>query len=225
MDRESILNSVVKFLVSFFGKNGPEVSISIPIPMEIPKAATPPPPPHDAETIVDWSNPECKISKHFTVKEATYLNSWHTYHHPTDDQKEAILQIAEKMDAISAKLAEITGKEISINVHAWIRPAPAICPNTPWDGQDYNRYIYETQVWIGLTAEQKALKHVPLSPHRTGHAVDFHVIGYEGPEGCAKIRAMILPHLEEMGLRMEDLNGGWVHLDNLPVVHERFFKP
>jgi hypothetical protein len=213
-----ILASILKWLVNFFGKSdsGDNVVSATPNP-----APTPVP----AQPAVDWDNPACKISKHFTVKESTFLNSWQVSHVPSDVQKQAILGIAASMDKVADLLEKALGKPVSMNVHAWIRPDPANCPGSQWDGKDYNRYIYETQVWKDLTSAQKAEKHVPLSPHRTGHAVDFHISGYEGPEGCAKIRALILPHLEELGLRMEDITGGWVHLDDLPVVHERFFKP
>ena len=213
-----ILASILKWLANFLGKSdsGNNVVSATPDPVPAPKPAQP---------AVDWNNPACKISKHFTVKESTFLNSWQVSHVPSDVQKQAILGIAASMDKVADLLGKALGKPVSMNVHAWIRPDSANCPGSQWDGKDYNRYIYETQVWKDLTSAQKAEKHVPLSPHRTGHAVDFHISGYEGPEGCAKIRVLILPHLEELGLRMEDITGGWVHLDDLPVLHERFFKP
>jgi hypothetical protein len=68
-----------------------------------------------------------------------------------------------------------------------------------------------------LTAEEKAKKKVPKSPHRTGRAIDFHIVGYEGAEKCQIIRVLLAPHLEKLGLRMEKIDGGWIHLDNMPV--------
>lgn len=224
---QKILELTSNLLKSFFSKGetqAPAVATPEPVapaPAPVQQAA----PVAAPELVIDWNNPEYKISKHFTVKESIYLNSWHVFHHPTNDQKKAILEIAVSIDKVCDILSEKLGKPVGISVHAWMRPSVALCPNTPWDGQDYNKWIYWNQVWVGLTDAEKAAKHVPLSPHRTGHAVDFHVLGFEGPEGCAKIRQMILPHLEELGLRMEDISGGWVHLDNLPVVHQRFFKP
>jgi len=176
---------------------------------------------------IDWTNPKARLSANFSVGEALTLNSWGVMHVPSEDEKVAIQGIAVAVTKAIYVLAKELNKEIHVNVHAWMRPEKANVPGSKWDGQDYNRFIYQTQVWKGLTPEEMALKHVPNSPHKTGHAIDFHVLGYEGKEGCAKIRAAILPHLEELGLRMEHLsNGGtWIHLDSLPVVHERYFSP
>lgn len=178
---------------------------------------------------LDWSNPKSHINARFTVHEATWLPSWSVYHQPTDEQKQAIIEIASGVDKAISLLEKQLGKHLPCNVHAWMRPDKAICPGSKWDGQDYNRYIYETQVWVSLTSAQKAEKHVPLSPHRTGHAVDFHLTGFEDNSGCDKIREMLKNQLEGLSLRMEDISAmtsrGWVHLDNLPVIHQRFFKP
>lgn len=174
---------------------------------------------------IDWSDPKAKITPRFSVGEALTLQSWGVMHVPSEEEKAAIISIAEGVGKAADVLEAALGRHVSINVHAFMRPEKANVPNSKWNGYDYNRYIYETQVWKDLTPEQKATKKVPKSPHRTGHAIDFHIIGFEGKEGCAKIRAMLLPHLESLGLRMEDIDGGWVHLDNLPVVNKRFFKP
>jgi len=178
-----------------------------------------------ASSGIDWENPSCKISEHFTVKDAVYLNSWKAYHKPSEEQKQAMVSIALGIDKAVDAVGQELGKPMQVNVHAFIRPEVANCPESPFNGQDYNKWIYENLVWKDLTSAQKAEKRVPQSPHRTGNAVDFHLIGFEGPEGCAKVRAMLLPHLESLGLRMEDAQGGWVHLDNLPVKFARFFKP
>lgn len=176
-------------------------------------------------TPVDWSKPTSKLSENFSVKEAIYLPSWFASHVPSEEEKIAILGIAEKVTKAITLLESKIGKQLYVNVHAWMRPGKANIPGSKWNDQDYNRYIYETQVWTSLTAEEKAKKTVPNSPHKTGHAIDFHIVGFEGKEGCNKIREMLLPHLEELGLRMENLEGGWIHLDDLSVVNNRFFKP
>lgn len=192
-----------------------------PVPQPVPQPVEAP---MNETKAVDWNDPKCKISKHFTVKEVTYLNSWNVYHIPTDEQKKAILDLAPKLEkAIDLLEARYGAKGVS--VHCWMRPDKAICPGSKWDGMDYNRYIYETQVWKDLTAAEKAEKKVPQSPHRTGHAIDFHMIGMEGADNCAKVRGTLIPSLEAFGLRMEDISGGWVHLDDLPVKNSRFFKP
>lgn len=224
-DNKSFIDQLIKLGLNFLGKKAEEAVAQPVAPVVVhpdpqPVAASP-----VAPSEVDWSNPASKLSANFSVKESVYLNSWAASHVPSDEEKVAIRGIAEKVSKAIALLSQKIGQTVHVNVHAWMRPEKANIPGSQWDGHDYNRYIYETQVWKGLTPDQLAQKHVPNSPHKTGHAIDFHVIGYEGPAGCAKIRQMLLPHLEELGLRMEDLNGGWVHLDDLPVVHSRFFKP
>lgn len=153
---------------------------------------------------IDWNDPEAKISKHFKVKEATYLPSWRMFHIPSDQEKKDIVEFAKKMD----KVRDIVGKPI--NVHVWIRPKKVNNPDHKRHGQDYN-------VFIGSKSK--------TSGHITGIAVDFHVDGYKSSALCHEMRKVILPHLEELGLRMEDIKGPWIHLDSKPVGRKRFFKP
>lgn len=223
---QNLINKAVDLFVNWLNKK------SEPAPVPAPAQAAPvnaesSPKVSENPPAIDWSRTDSKISKHFSVGEATHLESWNAYHQPSEDEKAAIAGVAPKIEKALDIVAKETGKEVHVNVHAWIRPEHANIPGHPHNGEDYNRYIYETQVWNNLSPEERAKKVVPASPHRTGHAVDFHVIGFEGRDGCAKIRAMLLPHLEELGLRMENLNGGWVHLDDKPVPEggHRFFKP
>lgn len=213
---QNVLKSILDLIVAFFSK--PEEK---PIIVPTPELKQPDAPKKE----LDWNDPVSRLSEYFFVKDALFLNSWGTSHNPSEEEKQAILGIANDVSKAAKVIEKALGKSVLFKVHAWMRPEHANCPGTKWDGMDYNRYIYETQVWKDLTSAQKAEKRVPQSPHRTGHAIDFHIVGFEGPEGCAKIRQILLPHLEELGLRMEDISGGWVHLDNLPVIHSRFFKP
>lgn len=174
-----------------------------------------------AEPVIDWSNPKCKISKYFTVEDATALRSWGVLHIPSESEKANILKVANKMDIIREFINE------PIIISAWMRPAKANCPNSKWNGQDYNRYIYETQVWRKLSAEEKAKKTVPNSPHREGNAVDWIVAGKGTVAYCDVIRNKLLPKLEEWSIRMEDMQGkgNWIHIDTRLVINKRFFKP
>lgn len=214
MDKK-ILDQIIKGIFSFLGK-----AVSKPVePIQVQPAQSEPAPQ------IDWSNPAAKITPRFSVKEALLLPSWGVMHQPTEDEKTAIYNIAVGVGKAADFLEEKLGRKVVINVHAWMRPEKANCPGSEWNGKDYNRYIYETQVWKDLTSAQKAEKKVPQSPHRTGHAIDFHIEGFAGKEGCAKIREMLVPQLESLNLRMEDISGGWVHLDDMPVKNKRFFKP
>jgi len=233
MDKK-IVDQIIQGIMSFLGKNAPAELAKPVAPIVMKEVETPKvvqeaaPAPAETPKVVqniDWSDPKSKITDRFSVGEALTLQSWGVMHVPSEEEKTAIISIAEGVGRAAEFLESKLGHHVSINVHAFMRPAKANVPGSKWDGQDYNRYIYETQVWKDLSPEEKAKKHVPLSPHRTGHAVDFHIVGYEGPAKCQEIRLMLAPELERLGLRMEKIVGGWVHLDNLPVVHERWFIP
>lgn len=194
------MEAFIKFIMSFFKTKNIEKPVktakNIEKPVKVDKIAE--------KEEIDWSDPEAKISKYFKVKEATYLPSWKMYHIPSKQEKKDIVEFAKKMD----KIREIVGK--SIIVHVWIRPKKVNNPDHKRHGQDYN-------VFIGSKSK--------TSGHITGIAVDFHVDGYKSPALCHEIRQKILPHLEELGLRMEDIKGPWIHIDSKPVKHKRFFKP
>ena len=227
MDKK-LVDQIIQGIAGFFSKSA-AVSIpqvQAPAPAVSGSIQQSPAVPAVPAAEIDWNNPKAKISANFTVEEALMLPSWGVMHVPSEDEKKAIIGIAQKVSQAALILEKIIGRKVSINVHAFMRPGKANIPGSKWDGQDYNRYIYETQVWKDLTPEQKALKKVPNSPHRTGHAIDFHIVGFEGKDKCLQIRTMLLPHLESLGLRMEKMdNGGWVHLDDLPVVNARYFNP
>jgi hypothetical protein len=154
--------------------------------------------------MINWNDPKCKISKYFTVHEATFLPSWRIYHLPSDEEKVEIVKLAKIMDKLREKLNK------PFIVHVWMRPKKVNCAASPRHGQDYNLFI-----------GSKSTK----SGHIFGQAVDFHVSGMSGVNGCNLVRQEIMPLLEPLNLRMEDIQGGWVHIDTKEVSHKRFFKP
>lgn len=225
MDK-NLVDKIIQAIIGLFSKSAAAPAPAQPtIVVQKPEIAPVQPTIVVQETPIDWSNPKSKITPRFSVSEALTLQSWGVMHVPSEAEKAAIIQIAKDVGRAADVLEKTIGRKVSINVHAFIRPEKANIPGSQWDGKDYNRYIYETQVWKNLTEEEKAKKTVPKSPHRTGRAIDFHIVGFEGKDKCAQIREILLPHLEELGLRMEDMSGGWIHLDNLPVINKRFFKP
>jgi len=153
--------------------------------------------------VIDWSNPESKISKYFTVREALYLPRWQRLANANDgltnDIKEEIAAFAQlDMDQVR----EYIGTPIHVN--CWYRP-PA-----------YNKIIGG--------AENSA--HMSLGHYS---ACDWHA-DVEGIDdlvkACNVLKARLLAVLEEYGLRMENNeNGNWIHLDNAQVKTNRFFKP
>ena len=72
-------------------------------------------------------------------------------------------------------------------------------------------------------AYNRLVKGAKNSAHLYGQAVDFSVQGVP----CDTVRKILLPRLDTLGLRMEDLPGsGWVHIDTRPPgPGGRFFKP
>jgi hypothetical protein len=147
-----------------------------------------------------WTDPKSGISKHFTVGESLYLPKWHCYHEPTEEEKANILTLA----AIADEVRDIVGKPFV--VHCWIRPTQARVQG-PYNGKNYN-------VLVGGARQ---------SAHITGRAIDFHVEDVP----CGEVRKLLVPELGRLKLRMEDMDGNWVHLDNKAPFpgQSRFFKP
>lgn len=148
---------------------------------------------------VDWSDPTSQISKHFTVKEACLLPSWGVMHVPTEEEQAEILKTAAMMDQVR----DFLGKPVK--VHCWIRPGSVNCGDSRYDGKDYNAFV----------------KGASNSAHKYGKAVDW-----DCGENCDDTRTALMPKLEELGVRMENVPGGpWVHLDTNTPNPNRFFKP
>lgn len=150
---------------------------------------------------IDWSDPKAPISKFFTVKEALYLPAWEAMHVPSEEEKREILKTAQKMDLIREYL------EQPISVHCWIRPKCANVPKSKWDKKNYNAFVGGA----------------PGSAHPEGKAVDWHA----SKMTCAEIRQLLVPKLKDFDIRMEDVDGNWVHIDTRQPAprKSRFFKP
>jgi hypothetical protein len=192
---DNIWQTLGKLVLSFLvnkEQDKEEVSISIPIgeigPVEPPKAPE-----------VDWTNPESKVSKYFTVRECLWLPSWQVIHIPSEDEKANILKQAEKMDLIRVFL------DAPIRIHCWIRPI-LNNPASPNHGKDYNAFV----------------KGAKNSAHKIGLATDWDAHGIS----CDDARTKLEPKLEEWQIRMERMPGGnWVHNDSAQVVVYRYFNP
>ena len=153
---------------------------------------------------IDWENMGAKIASNFTVHESLWLPSWRIYHIPSDEEKQQIVKTADAMQKIRGLFS------VGIAVHVWIRPISVNNPDSSHHGENYN-------LAIGSKSTRSA--------HIFGKACDFHVSGMSGPAGCEQARQGILLHIEEWDIRMEDINGGWIHIDTNSVGHKRFFKP
>ena len=170
-------------------------------PQNLPKAPLEPLKPETPKTpIIDWTDPKCKVSKYFSVKEAIWLPQWARLANEADgltgEIKDNLISLLIKMDNIR----ELLGKPVT--VHCCFRPP-----------------IYNTLV-----------KGAKNSAHLKGLAIDFssdvtpEALGVD----CNKIREILIPKLEELDIRLED-NGNlapWVHIDLYkPFNNNRYFKP
>lgn len=152
---------------------------------------------------IDWTNSKCKITPHFTVKDALWLNQWGRLANESDGLTANIKANIIKTAAWLEKVRVFIGKPIFIR--SWFR------------SKKYN-------VAIGGAV---------FSQHMVGNAVDWwtDVDGDGDRDGtdCDALKELLLPELERFGLRMEDNGKGarWIHLDDKPVPRggRRFFKP
>lgn len=128
--------------------------------------------------MIDWTNPEEKITEHFTVKEILTLHSWNRLATESDgvdfDKITKICQIMEKVREILS---------CPINVHCGFR------------SQEYNK-------------EQDI--HPNLDVHALSEAVDFDCNGYLTIQ---EVKDKLLPHLEDLNIRMEYGTFSWIHVD------------
>lgn len=201
MEKQQILDQVLRFLTAFFGKDEKPIELPVEGPALEPMPQLVAVPEVAPSTGIDWANRRSMLSKHFTVGEALYLPSWKAYHIPSEDEKANLIRQAQNMD----KIREFLG--VSINVHCWIRPV-LNNPDSPHHGEDYNAFV----------------KGAKSSSHKIGLATDYDAKGLT----CDDVRAKLEEKLEEFGMRMERMPGGnWVHNDSADVSAggHRFFIP
>ena len=149
---------------------------------------------------INWDDINSNITDNFTVHELTYLPSWQIHHTPSQDEKQNLYNLALKMEEIR----EFLGK--AINVHVAIRPTVVNCPNSPYNGRNYNAIVGGA----------------PKSAHIYGLAMDFNP--YEMI--CDEARLLLEPQLATMNIRMEKRPGSsWVHCDLFLPSPNRYFIP
>lgn len=149
---------------------------------------------------INWSDPSCKITDHFTVHDACYLPSWGVLHSPSTSEIDNLLKIFQKMEQIRSFLGDK-----AINVHCAIRPI-LNAPGNSHNGECYNDFV----------------EGASQSAHKIGLAVDFDVVGLS----CDEVRAKLMCKLAEFNIRMENKPlSNWVHCDNAPPKPNRYFVP
>jgi hypothetical protein len=143
--------------------------------------------------MIDWSIPESRVSKYFTVQECIFLHLWNRLATEDDGLTDAIkvnlIQLCQGLDVIREFLG------VPMTVHCMYR------------SPEYSKLVggFATDV------------------HTTGQAIDFDC---QPDLTCDEVRAKLLPKLLQFDLRMEKNPGkGWIHLDDHPVIHQRYFNP
>lgn len=141
---------------------------------------------------IDWTNPSCSVTAHFTVADCLMLHSWNrlaneTQDGLTDGGKAKLITLCQKMEEIRSILG------CSINVHCMYR------------SPDYNAQV---------------VKAIPNDVHAQFLACDFDTNGHHTID---EIHTILLPKLENLGIRMEQNTPGWCHIDLHPVGHARYF--
>lgn len=157
----------------------------------------------------EWSNPEAKISKYFTWREALWLPELGRMADETDGLTDEILDnlkvLFHKMDIVR----EYFGSPIIVHV----------CFRSMQYHIDLYKRINDKRKAQGLPEQ-----HVPMgSAHLKGKAVDFHIKGISIADAQKKI--VDEKKLDEWVMRMERDTATWIHLDINPVGPSgRFFK-
>jgi hypothetical protein len=142
-----LLKTILDLVVGLLTKK--EIDLNTEVPIGNDSASQPQAQVHqDPPTVaIDWTNPDQKLSKYFTVKEMIYLPTWKRMANESDGLneqiKENLLKLAQKMDTVR----EYFGKPI--NVHVTYRPL------------EYN----------------KAIGGALHSAHTDGMAMDFDISG------------------------------------------------
>lgn len=158
-------------------------------------------------------------SKYFTWHEALWLNKWQRYANESDGLTQIVLDSIEhfvtNLNIVRESLA------VPFIVHVWYRPVKY---NAEIGGATKSSHIIATPLPI------LPPPHLDAGKELCSVAVDFHpVFTSSVMVDCKLGREKIIAGdlLNKLGLRMEN-NGetaSWIHLDNAPVIHERYFKP
>lgn len=140
---------------------------------------------------VDWTNPNCPVTTHFTVKDACFLHNWNRL--ATIEEGMDTL----KLETLCKKLEEIrTLLNVPMNIHSMFR------------SEKYNQ-------------EQKIFMPTGRDVHALSCAADFDCAPHLTIE---QVKEILIPKLEELGIRLEYGTTNWVHLDlRAPGPSSRYF--
>lgn len=199
-----IWGKLIDLGLSFFKKDLPKVvakEVAKPQDLELKVEAIP-----VAPTVVNWADPNSKISKYFTVREAITLREWKRLANESDGLNDTVkanlISIFQKLDVIR----EFLGRPIFV------------------------KSAYRPSAYNVAIGGSKQSAHMADKDYG---AVDFWCDqdgdGDKDGEDYDLIKEKLMPKLAGWGLRMEDNGKGarWVHVDSKPVPQggNIFFKP
>jgi len=161
---------------------------------------------------IDWTNPKDKISKHFTVKDAIWLNSLNRLA-TADDGLD---------DAVKEKIVQFFNDRVE--------PVRVILNIPMYSKSCFRPEFYNKQIG---GARLSCHRFMVQSDGKRYGAFDFWCDadgdGDKDGADCDEIKKRLMPEIEDLGVRMEDNGWGakWVHIDDKPVPENglRFFKP
>jgi hypothetical protein len=149
---------------------------------------------------IDWTDPAAMVTTHFNVSDCLMLPTWGRLANESDGLD----------DDVKANLVTLCNHMETIRQFIGNKPIQSHCAYRP-------------------AAYNELIGGAPHSAHVIGKAMDFHVVEYGGNNGCDYVRGLLVPQLQEWGVRMEDTsekaNRDWVHIDFAQPNPNRFFKP
>lgn len=147
--------------------------------------------------MIDWTDPKCQISKHFTVKEAIWFPQWNRLANLSDGLTDSVKQNLINMFQIMDVVREFIGKPINVHV------------------------AYRSEAYNSLVRGAKSSAHKALD---NCAAVDWDA-GEVCEDTRQKLMPMLEQwglRMEDNGV-----DSHWIHLDNRPLLPggHRYFKP
>ena len=144
---------------------------------------------------LDWNDPNCKVSKYFTVKECLWLPSWNRMANDSDGLtpqiKANLIALCGKLDIVRDYL------NCPINVHCMYR------------SPKYSELVggFSTDVHTG----------------NGGVAVDFDCNPNLSCDEIKNLLLPCIENWS-LRMEDNGAGASWIHLDNHAVIHNRFFK-
>lgn len=207
-DNKKIIGQLLEIAVSFFASKAKSAPTPAPAPAPVQKQPEPKSEPiKQADPGIDWSNPKAKISKHFTVEEAIMLREWKRLANESDGLNDHVkAQLVRIFREVMDPIRELLGKPVFIK--SAYRP------------QAYN---------VAIGGAKKSAHMCVLNYAAVDFWTDQDGDGDKDGKDCDDIKAILMPLLAKMNIRLEDNGKGarWVHVDNreVPPGGNRFFKP